>query len=110
MRRSYTVAIAPQRGEHVRYAVRREAAHERSRSKPRFSLARLRQTRGQHKVKNVVARDDGALRGQGAADAGTAFYVIVKKGGAVEGGAPSERELTPAHSAGRSTFGDDYDF
>ena len=78
--------------------VRREAAHERSRSKPRFSLARLRQTRGQHEVKNVVARDDGALRGQGAADAGTAFYVIVKKGGAVEGGAPSERELTPAIS------------
>ena len=50
----YYVANAPQRGERVRYAVRREAAHERSRSTAPVGLRRMRELRNCHIKGNFV--------------------------------------------------------
>ena len=50
----YYVANAPQRGERVRYAVRREAAHERSRSTAPVGLRRMRELRNCHFSGNFV--------------------------------------------------------
>ena len=46
--RAIMLRFAPQRGERVRYAVRREAAHERSRSTAPAGLRRMRELRNCH--------------------------------------------------------------